>query len=61
MKMYILSDETQFADLARGMRCELASEATGVTTMQFFGILVDIYGMEPVLRPLALVAHFYFT
>ena len=38
---------------------ELASEATGVALMQFSGILGDIYGMEPVLRSLALVAHLY--
>ena len=48
--MCILSDETHFADLARGVRAELASEATGVALMQFSGILGDIYGMEPVLR-----------
>ena len=43
------------------MCAELASEATGVALMQFPGILGDIYGMEPVLRSLALVAHLYFT
>ena len=43
------------------MCAELASEATGVALMQFSGILGDIYGMEPVLRSLALVAHLYFT
>ena len=58
--MCILSDETQFVDLAR-VCAELASEATGVALMQFLGILGDIYGMEPVLRSLALVAHLYFT
>ena len=42
------------------MCAELASEATGVALMQFSGILGDIYGMEPVLRSLALVlAHIY--
>ena len=56
MKMSMLSDETRFADLAR-VCAELASEATGVALMQFSGILGDIYGMEPVLRSMALVAH----
>ena len=43
------------------MCAELASEATGVALMQFLGILGDIYGMEPVLRSLALVAHVYYV